>query len=241
MLPIFQLMLHGMIYCFPQQPEAHASQEMSPFERSLAMGALVSVPVFMNLLTVYLLLAYLRVRITINEAHLISQGVFLRRCIPLAEITQVVWPCPRRRPAILVVQGLRSRVKIGFYELTESFPGQCVQQLRDAFPIKVQIGWQEFQKEHDAPPRRAPRIRWLALVSAFLYLLVPGLGIWLLVRIAPEYPALSLFGPTELDGERQKLVQVFGFFAGVCAICCVLAGVYVYRYFTFRETVVVTK
>lgn len=236
LLPIFQVMFYAMLYLEPQQVEPHQSDEMSPFARSLAMSALVSIPVLMNLLGVYLLLAYLRMRITVDATHLTSQGVFLRRAIPLADITQVAWPDSSRKAPVLIVQGPQAPIRIGFYEIEEAFPGQCVQQLRDAFPLKVQTGWQEFQKLQNAPPRRAPRLRWLALVNAFLCLLVPGFGILFFAQIAEQFPGLSLFAPTEIDVDRQKLIQTAAFFIAVCAVCVALAVYYVYRYLTFRET-----
>jgi hypothetical protein len=233
MLPIFQVMLHGILF---SQAEPPRNPEISPFERSLMFPVVISVPVFMNLLSVYLLLAYLRVRITIDESQIFSQGVFLCRAIPLAQIAQVIWPDSTRKTPVLIVQGPKSQIKIGLYENHEAFPGQCVQQLRDAFPHEVQIGWQEFEKKQIAPPRRAPRFRWLALVNAFLYLLVPGLCILLWIRIAPEVPGVTLFAPSEIAAERQVLIQTAAIFSAVCAVCIALAAFYLYRYITFRET-----
>jgi hypothetical protein len=233
MLPIFQVMLHAFINL---EPGPQRNQEIDPFERSVSFAVLISVPVFFNLLCVYLLLAYLRVRITIDSTHLISQGVFLRREIALHEITQVIWPTAERRPPILVIQGPQSRIKIAFYELKESPSDRCEQQIRDALPHKVQIGWQEFEKKQIAPPRRAPRFRWLALVNAFLYMLVPGLCILLWARIAPEVPGVTLFAPSEIVAERQVLIQTAAIFIAVCAVCIALAAFYLYRYITFRET-----
>lgn len=249
--PLWQVL--AMIPCFAAIVGGHLfgayaafSNLDGSFPHPVAFGLYISAQGFFFLLVgVFFFLAAGRERIWIFDDAIVQRGIFFTRRIEFADIVSLNW---RRHTFRLVIEGPDTRIAIWLNTYPIAQQQQVIEFFRSAVPKHLHKNYRafrsrytEFLKHHVTLPRPAPRFRWLALVDAFLYLLVPGLCILLWTTISRELPGVSLFGPTELVDERQKLLQVFGFFAGVCAICFVLAGVYVYRYFAFRETAVVSK
>lgn len=127
---------------------------------------------FWIVLSLHLVLAYVRERLSFSDQELAFQGIYRLKSIPYGEVREIRW---RRIPASgsVAVVGRQQRIRIYFNNYTPQEREELIHLIRIAFEPEIQRDWEQFVNRHVSPapddPRKALRQAWIgfALMSVF--------------------------------------------------------------------------